>query len=282
MSRKNLKRYSRVFTLAVIAAASISGVSAGTLDDLRKQGYVTVAVANEPPYSDIKGSGFVSGAAPDVARAVMKKLGVPELRAKVVGYGAMIPALMARRVDMATSGLYIKPKRCESIIYSEPDLCGAEAFAVMKGNPLNIKTYEDIGKNKDVTMTTCAGCAEEAYALERGVSEDQIKVFTDPPSGIKMLQQGRVDVFALSGLGTADLLKKFNDPNIELVMPVEGVPMGCAGAAFNSDDQEFRDAYDNALQELKDSGEFAKIIEPYGFSAAATFGVKRDDFCPNN
>ena len=38
-----------------------------------------------------------------------------------------------------------------------------------------------------------------------------------------MLQQGRVDVFALSGLGTQDLLNKTNDPNLELVMPVTGI-----------------------------------------------------------
>ncbi len=276
-------KVSQTLVLALGAAAvSFGAVAEGTLDKLRAQGYATVAVANEPPYSDIKGDGYVTGAAPDVARAVMKKLGVPELKAQVVGYGSMIPALLARRVDMSTSGLYIKPKRCEAIIYSQPDLCGAEAFAVAKGNPHNIQTYEDIGKKPEVTMTTCAGCAEEAYALERGVAAKQIKVFTDPPSGIKMLQQGRVDVFALSGLGTQDLLKKFNDPNLELIMPVKGVPMGCAGAAFNPADKAFRDAYDKALKELKDSGEFAKIIEPYGFSTAATLAVKRDDFCPGN
>lgn len=131
-------------------------------------------------------------------------------------------------------------------------------------------------------MTTCAGCAEEKYALDRGVKPAQIKVFTDPQSGIKMLQQGRVDVFALSGLGTKDLVEKANDDTIELVMPVKGVPMGCAGAAFNPADDAFRDAYDAALVELKESGEFAAIIEPYGFSTEATLSVKRDDFCPGN
>ena len=283
MTRFKIGRPLATMALGAFALASAPHAAfAGTLDDLRAQGYATVAVANEPPYSDIKSDGYVTGAAPDVARAVMKILGVPELKAKVIGYGAMIPSLQARRVDMATSGLYIKPKRCESIIYSEPDLCGAEAFAVTAGNPFKIMTYEDIAANPDVTMTTCAGCAEEAYALERGVKPEQIKVFTDPPSGIKMLQQGRVDVFALSGLGTQDLLLKTNDAKLELVMPVMGVPIGCAGAAFNSKDKEFRDAYDGALKELKASGEFAKIIEPYGFSAEATFAVKRDDFCPGN
>jgi len=171
---------------------------------------------------------------------------------------------------MATSGLYIKPGRCESIIYSEPDLCGAEAFAVPAGNPNNLLTYEDIAANPSLKMTTCAGCAEEKYALERGVSADQIVYFDAPPSGIKMLQQGRVDVFALSGLGTADLLNKTNDPSLQLVMPVTGVPMGCAGAAFNMDDKEFRAEYNMALASIKANGEFAAIIEPYGFSAAAT------------
>jgi len=264
----------------VCGVATTSFAESETLTRLKKQGYATVAVANEPPYSDIKSDGYVGGAAPDVARAVLAKLGVPELRAQVIMYGAMIPALQAKRVDMATSGLYIKPGRCESIIYSEPDLCGAEAFAVPKGNPNNLATYEDIAANPALTMTTCAGCAEEKYALERGVKKSQIKYFTDPPSGIKMLQQGRVDVFALSGLGTQDLLKKTNDPNIELVMPVTGVPMGCAGAAFNMNDKEFRAEYNMGLAAIKANGEFAAIITPYGFSAAATATKSYLSQCP--
>ena len=32
---------------------------AGTLETLKKQGYATVAVANEPPYSEITGDGSV-------------------------------------------------------------------------------------------------------------------------------------------------------------------------------------------------------------------------------
>ena len=166
----------------LLGSAKTSFAESDTLKRLKKQGYATVAVANEPPYSDIKTDGYVTGAAPDVARAVLNMLGVPDLKAEVIMYGAMIPALQARRVDMATSGLYIKPDRCESIIYSEPDLCGAEAFAVPVGNPNNLLTYEDIASPPDLKMVTCAGCAEEKYALERGVSADQIVYFDTPLS----------------------------------------------------------------------------------------------------
>ena len=107
-------------------------------------------------------------------------LGVPDLKAEVIMYGAMIPALQARRVDITST---LHPDRCESIIYSEPDLYGAEAFAVPVGN-LTI-CYEDIAAQPDLKMVTCAGCAEEKYALERGVKADQIVYFDTPPSGIK-------------------------------------------------------------------------------------------------
>ena len=278
-----MKKIISIFTcfFIILGFAQISYAESDTLKKLKKQGYATVAVANEPPYSDIKSDGYVTGAAPDVARAVLEVLGVNEIRAQVIMYGAMIPALQARRVDMATSGLYIKPGRCESIIYSEPDLCGAEAFAVPAGNPNNLLTYEDIAANPDLKMTTCAGCAEEKYALERGVQAGQIVYFDTPPSGIKMLQQGRVDVFALSGLGTQDLLQKTNDPNLELIMPISGVPIGCAGAAFNMNDIEFRAEYNMALAKLKATGEFAAIIEPYGFSAEATAGESYLTRCPD-
>ena len=40
-----------------------------------------------------------------------------------------------------------------------------------------------------------------------------------------------------------------------------------------------RDAYDKALAELKKSGEFAKIIEPYGFSAKLAMSTTREKLC---
>ena len=60
----------------VCGIVTTSFAESETLTRLKKQGYATVAVANEPPYSDIKPDGFVGGAAPDIARAVLNKLGV--------------------------------------------------------------------------------------------------------------------------------------------------------------------------------------------------------------
>ena len=75
------------------------------------------------------------------------------------------------------------------------------------------------------------------------------------------------------------LVAKANDPGIEVVAPVEGAPVYCDGAAFRRGDEALRDAFDVELAKLKESGEFAKIIEPYGFSAKAAMSTTREKLC---
>lgn len=268
---------------AAMAAISIGGMTAtaladGTLDRLKKQGYATIGIANEPPFSEVKPDGNLTGAAPDVAKAVLGKLGIPEVRYQIVEYGAMIPGLQAGRFDVIAAGLYINPKRCEAILFSEPDVCGAEAFAVASGNPHGLKTYEDIAK-AGVKMATCGGCAEYDYARKAGVEEENIVVAPDPQSGLKMLQSGRVAAYALGGPVIHDLLAKANDSSLEMVNPVEGLPPSCAGAGFRKEDQAFRDAYDSALKELKQTDAFPPLVDKYGFSSVVAKQASREQLC---
>ena len=103
------------------------------LEQLKAQGFARVAIANEPPFTAVAADGKVSGAAPDVAREVFKRLGVDDIVASISEYGAMIPGLQAGRSDVVTAGLFMKPERCAAVAYSEPILCDAEAFAGQEG-----------------------------------------------------------------------------------------------------------------------------------------------------
>jgi len=264
-------------------AASVSAVPAAAddskLEELKAQGFARVAIANEPPFTAVAADGKVSGAAPDVAREVFKRLGVDDIVASISEYGAMIPGLQAGRHDVITAGLFMKPERCAAVAYSEPILCDAEAFALKKGNPLGLKSYKDIADNPDAKIGAPGGGTEEKLALEAGVPRDRVIVVPDGQSGLKMLQDGRIDVYSLPVLSINDLVSKAQDPNIEVVAPVEGAPVYCDGAAFKKGDEALRDAFDVELAKLKESGEFAKIIEPYGFSAAAAMSTTREKLC---
>jgi len=264
-------------------AASVSAVPAAAddskLEELKAQGFARVAIANEPPFTAVAADGKVSGAAPDVAREVFKRLGVDDIVASISEYGAMIPGLQAGRHDVITAGLFMKPERCAAVAYSEPILCDAEAFALKKGNPLGLKSYKDIADNPDAKIGAPGGGTEEKLALEAGVPRDRVIVVPDGQSGLKMLQDGRIDVYSLPVLSINDLVSKAQDPNIEVVAPVEGAPVYCDGAAFKKGNEALRDAFDVELAKLKESGEFAKIIEPYGFSAAAAMSTTREKLC---
>lgn len=263
---------------AVVAMAPSVAQDNSKLEQLKAQGFARVAIANEPPFTAVGADGKVSGAAPDVARAVFAKLGVPDIVASISEYGAMIPGLQAGRHDVVTAGLFMKPERCAAVAYSEPVLCDAEALLVKKGNPKGFKSYADFAKD-GATIGAPGGGTEEKLALDAGVPRDRVIVVPDGQSGLKMVQDGRIDAYSLPVLSINDLLKKANDPNLEVVAPVEGAPVYCDGAAFKKGDEALRDAFNVELAKLKESGEFAKIIEPYGFSAAAAMSTSMEKLC---
>lgn len=268
-----------VSTLIAFVATTPAAADDDKLQQLKEQGFARIAIANEPPFTAVGADGKVSGAAPDVAREIFKRLGVADVAASISEYGAMIPGLQAGRHDAITAGLFMKPERCAAVAYSEPVLCDAEAFALKKGNPLKLMRYKDIADNPDVKIGAPGGGTEEKLALEAGVPRDRVIVVPDGQSGLKMLQDGRIDVYSLPVLSINDLMSKANDPNLEVVAPVEGAPVYCDGAAFKKGDEALRDAFDVELAKLKESGEFAKIIEPYGFSAKAAMSTTREKLC---
>ena len=277
--RTFLKMAAGASALMALAVAAPASADDSKLEQLKAQGFARVAIANEPPFTAVAADGKVSGAAPDVAREVFKRLGVADIVASISEYGAMIPGLQAGRHDVITAGLFMKPERCAAVAYSEPVLCDAEAFALKKGNPLGLKSYKDIADNPDAKIGAPGGGTEEKLALEAGVPRDRVIVVPDGQSGLKMLQDGRIDAYSLPVLSINDLVAKANDPGIEVVAPVEGAPVYCDGAAFRKGDEALRDAFDVELAKLKESGEFAKIIEPYGFSAKAAMSTTREKLC---
>lgn len=279
MKRVSISSCAALALGSALALAAPAAAEDAKLEQLKSQGFARIAIANEPPYTAVAPDGKVSGAAPDVARAVFKRLGVPDVAASISEYGAMIPGLQAGRFDAVAAGLFMKPERCVAVAYSEPILCDAEALLVKKGNPKGFKSYADIAKDPKATMGAPGGGTEEKLALTQGVPRDRVIVVPDGQSGLKMVQDGRIDAYSLPVLSINDLMKKANDPNLEVVAPVVGAPVYCDGTAFRKQDVALRDAYDVELKKLKESGEFKRIIEPYGFSADAAMSTSREKLC---
>lgn len=246
----------------------------GRLEELREANEVTIGFSNEAPYA-YEENGELRGAAVDIAIAVFNELGIDNVEGQLADWGQLIPGVQAGQFDAITAGMAITPDRAENALFGEPEMMYGEGIVVEAGNPHGIYSFEDIANNPDITVIVMEGATGYDFLLESGVSEDQIDTAGDIPSTFSALQAGRADVTtgtdvtmrqALESLGSADLelVEDFEQPDIE------GVP-SYGAAAFSLDNEELRDAYNEALQTLKDDGTVAELLEANGFHPEQNF-----------
>src|SRR3546814_11158447 len=84
--------------LAMLAAAGVAGLAMtggalaqSTLDEAREAGFIRIGFANEAPYGYATPDGKLTGEAPEVAKAVLAKMGIQEVEErKSVGEGKSV------------------------------------------------------------------------------------------------------------------------------------------------------------------------------------------------
>nr|WP_235594161.1 MULTISPECIES: ectoine/hydroxyectoine ABC transporter substrate-binding protein EhuB [Paenibacillus] len=252
--------------------AAAGGNKEGTLARAQEQGYVTVGFANEKPYAYQTADGELTGEAVEIARTVLKNLGINEMRGEFTEFGSLIAGLQAKRFDLITAGMFIHPDRCSAVAFADPEYSIGEAIAVKKGNPLALYSYKDIAGNKSARVAVMAGAVEIGYLEASGVPRDRILVVPDQATAISALQAGRAEAITMTGPSLQSMLDTANDSNLERVSDfqqpiVDGKSVrGYGATAFRQDDQEFKDAFNAELKKLKESGELLTILQKFGFT----------------
>ena len=135
----------RMIRLAGLSALAltigVTSASALTVEEVKSQGYIRAATANEVPYSYMQPDGTSAGIGPDVANAVLKTMGIEEVNWTVTPFGTLIPGLKARRFDFAAAEQNISPERCKQVAFTEPNSSYGEGLLVKKGNPKKLTTF---------------------------------------------------------------------------------------------------------------------------------------------
>ncbi|MDY0885251.1 ectoine/hydroxyectoine ABC transporter substrate-binding protein EhuB [Dongia soli] len=247
----------------------------------KKQGFIRIGFANEAPFGYATPDGKLTGEAPEVAKAVLKKIGIPEVDGVLTEFGALIPGLKAGRFDIIAAGMFINPKRCKEIQFSEPSYGIGQAMLVKKGNPKKIKDYSSIAANKDLKLAVMAGAVEAGYAKDAGIPITQLVMLPDQSSLVAAVQSGRADAASLTALSIADMAKK--SEGVESTPPFGEVAgksvKGHGGFGFRKEDKDLYEAFNNELKKFIGSPEHIALVTPLGFGKDYLPNMTTEQLC---
>lgn len=262
--------------------ATAAGTDGGDLlQRLRAQGVVRLGIAGEIPFGYIDKDGHLTGEAPELAKAIFKRLGVDRVQPVPTEFGSLIPGLNSQQFDVVAAGMYVNPERCEQVIFADPDYQMLDSFIVRKGNPKALHDYKDVVAKK-AKFATGTGYAEIQYAVDAGYKESDILIVPDQVAGLNAVEAGRVDVFAGTALTTRAVVEKSAKAEATKAFAplVDGKPHVDGGAfAFRSAETRLRDAFNVELRKLKKSGELFRILRPFGFTEAEMTDLTAKELC---
>jgi polar amino acid transport system substrate-binding protein len=265
---RGLKKTLGAVSLAVLAVSvAASGAQAESVMDKIKAGKtIKIGYSNEKPYAYQNKNGKMDGFVNITGLAVLKKLGAKKVEGVLTEWGSLIPGLNAGRFDIITAGMYITPKRCKNVAFTEPMGVFAEGIIVKTGNPMGIKGYGDIAK-KGVKFATGRGWTTVGYATKSGIKASNVLKVPDPAAILQAVTSGR----AAAGGGTIltmTQLAKNSGGKVQVVEEFDAPDFtkGYSAYAFRRSDAGSRDAFEAEMKKYLGTPEMLKSVESNNYT----------------
>jgi polar amino acid transport system substrate-binding protein len=224
-----------------------------------------------PPLQYVDDKGELKGMRVELANECCKRLGLaPEyIRTE---FATMIPGLAAKRWDMINTGIFWTEERSK-LMYMVPYEQAAISFLAAKGNPLGLKTIDDLaGKRISVEL----GGIEERRTREvndivtkKGLKPVSVLTFNNFAEAFQALKAGQSDAAT-----SIDATAMFMQTRGDFTRAISGVFPQTACFAFAN--KSLADAVVGALNELKKDGYYDKLLDQYGVLKIEepTFSIK--------
>ena len=224
-----------------------------------------------PPLQFVDDKGQLKGMRVELADECCKRLGLaPEyIRTE---FATMIPGLAAKRWDMINTGIFWTEERSK-LMYMVPTEQAAISFLAAKGNPLGLKTVDDLAGRR---IAVELGGIEERRTREvsemvakKGLKPVNVMTFNNFAEAFQALRAGQADA-ATSIDATAMFMQQRGD----FTRAISGVFPQIACFAFAN--KTLADAVVGALNDLKKDGFYDKLLDQYGVLKIdeATFSIK--------
>ena len=261
----NLARRTCIAATAALAASLLFSAAVpsraaddNSVDAIKKRGTIKIGVKYDaPPFGSLNPqTNAVSGFDVDIARAIAKKiLGSPDKVELVqVKSDNRIPLVQNGDIDAFVATATITPARLKTIDFSSVYYRAGQSLLVKKGSP--IKSYRDLdGKG----VCSVQGSTPE-QTIRRLVPKATVQTFETYPECLTALRGGRVDAVTTDNV----ILGGFEAQDPANLALVGGLfTFEPYGIGIRKGNASLVKAIDDALSDLKRSGEYAKIHEKW-------------------
>lgn len=257
-----------ILSLAIVASASAAELpSAGLVE----KGTLTYGVAATFAPFEFQKDGQLTGFDIDLISALAKKLKA-ETKPMNMDFQGLIPALLAGRIDIINSAMYINPKRSEQVDFI-PYLKVGNQVVVRAGNPSKITGRDDSLCGKTIAVTLggieeSQARADDARCKGKGLAAVKVLTFPTGQDSALALRQGRADAEFDSTPGAVVLQTEM--PGVYEVAGEEFESNTNIGMATRKGDTAVQKAIKDALQELVADGTYKTLIEKWKLPASVS------------
>ncbi len=231
-----------------------------SLQNIKTSGILKVGTeAGFAPYEFIGDNGDIVGIDMDIARAVADKLGV-KLKIESMTFDGALVAVQQGKIDLVLAGVSVDEERKKVMDFSDNYVDAKEVVVVNT-------------KEQAVKAATGEGLKDKKVGVQRGNIAD---LWVSNADNTKPAEIIRYEKFAQAATdlknGKIDAIVMDEAPAKELVNAtggdltiIEGEPLFVDqyAAAMQKGNSELAALVNEVIKELKDSGEFDKIVEKY-------------------
>ncbi len=145
------------------------------------------------PYSFIGEDGKATGFDVESMRWIAEQMGF-EVEIKPIAWDGIIPALLAKKIDLIYSGMTASPEREKVVAFSDVYWQVNQAVCVRRDEDLNVIDAL-VGKRKIGTQrgSSAAIWLEDNLVKKGMLSRDNLKLYDNFPLALKDLENGRIE-----------------------------------------------------------------------------------------
>jgi ABC-type amino acid transport substrate-binding protein len=272
--------------LLVVGLVGITRPSLAGVDEYGKNGTILgVSFAGgDGSYKKAVSQGIVLGIVPDfpwtyqdektkeykgldvsILKEATRRLGITKVSYEIMPFDSLIAALQAKRIDVIVDNIHENEGRLKVIDFTGPAYWYGDSVAVQKGNPKQIKKWEDLAGK---IAGTYRGTFYQPI-LEARKDLKELKLFTTSDVEFADLAAGRVDAIVDDDIKMIQFVKAHPGINMEVIgsiIPAE-LQLGYARYALRKTDVDLNHALTRAIMEMRADGTVTKFITEIGLPA---------------